>query len=119
MTPRFDFVFTYWIFTWWVLYYSGVIPFNPRLFLLIATIENAIGLFILPLETIPFVLFINTFLKVIPLILVWNTVTQPRDIVFGFVLVLVYFMWLRINREEVLKVRTPLTDFLHKYNISY
>ena len=120
MTPRFDFVASYWLFAWWVLYYSGIVPFNPKFFLLLATIENVFGfIFILPLENVPSALFINIFLKVVPLILVWNTVTTKRDIVFGLFLGLVYIAWLRVNREEVLKVRTPLTDFLRKYNISY
>ena len=118
MTPRFDFVASYWLFIWWVLYYFGVLPFNPKLFLILGTLENALGIFILPKEKLPFYIVINFFIKVLPLILVWNTVTRTQDVIFGLFMGIVYLAWLRVNREEVLKVRTPLTDFLHKYNLS-
>ena len=120
MTPRFDFVLSYWFFAWWVLYYSGFVTFSPKLFLLAGLIENIIQLFLFtPTENTQLMLLLNVFIKVVPLILVWNTVTQTRDIVFGFVLVLVYLAWLKLNQEDVIKFRTPMMDFLRKYNISY
>lgn len=112
MTPRFDFVFSWWLFAWWVLYYFGVVPFNPKLFLILGIIENAFGIFILPPEKIPLYMFINTFIKVLPLVLVWNTVTRTQDVVFGLFLTLVYITRLAINKEQLSKQRTPLTDFL-------
>jgi hypothetical protein len=118
MTPRFDFVASYWLFTWWVLYYFGVLPFNPKLFLILGTLENALGIFILPKEKLPFYIVINFFIKVLPLILVWNTVTTKRDIAFGVILGLVYLTWLKLNQEDVFRMRTPMMDFLRKYNLS-
>jgi hypothetical protein len=60
---------------------------------------------------------INVFIKIIPLILVWNTVSTKRDIVFGLFLGLVHIAWLKLNQEEVLKMRMPMMDFLRKYNL--
>lgn len=119
MTPRFDFVLSYWVFAWWVLYYLGVVPFNPRLFLLVGLVENIIQFFVFTPKNAQLFLLINVFIKVVPLILVWNTVTTRRDVVFGLFLLLVYLAWLKLNQEYVFKFRTPMMDFLRKYNLSY
>jgi hypothetical protein len=115
---RFDFVLSYWLFTWWVLYYIGVLPFNPKLFLVAGLIENTIQLIFFTLENQRLFVLINVFIKVIPLILVWNTVTTKRDTAFGVILGLVYLAWLKLNQEEVFRMRTPMMDFLRKYNLS-
>ena len=116
---RFDFVPSYWLLTWWVLYYTGVLPFNPKLFLVAGLIENTIQMFVFPPESIQSFLLVNVFIKLIPLLFVWNTVSTKRDIVFGLFLGLVYLVWIKLNRQDVFKIRTPLTDFLRKYNLLY
>ena len=112
MIPRLDFVFSYWIFAWWLLYAAGFTSFNPKLILILGIIENSIGLFFLPTEKILFYLVINLFIKVIPLYLVWNTQIQQRDIVFTFVLFLIYLAWVKLNGVDMFKRITPITDWL-------
>ena len=112
MVPRLDFVFSYWIFAWWLLYAAGFTSFNPKLILILGIIENLIGLLFLPTEKILFYLVINLFIKVIPLYLVWNTQVQQRDIVFTFVLFLIYLVWVKLNGVDMFKRLTPITDWL-------
>ena len=112
MIPRLDFVFSYWIFAWWLVYAAGFTSFNPKLILILGIIENTIGLFFLPKEKILFYLVINLFIKVIPLYLVWNTKIQQRDVVFTFVLFLFYVAWVKLNGVDMFKRITPITDWL-------
>jgi hypothetical protein len=112
MVPRLDFVFSYWIFAWWILYTVGVTTFNPKLVLILSIIENSLGLFFLPREKILFYLVINLFIKVIPLCLVWNTKVNQRDIVFTCVLFLIYLAWVKLNGVDMFKRVTPITDWL-------
>ena len=117
MTPRFDFVFTYWIFTWWLLYMAGLVPFNPKLFLIAGILVNVLE--VSHVESRALYLFIGVGLtKLLPLLLVWNAPTSRYDVVFGFFLGLVYLAWLKLHEEPIFKVRTPTMDFLRKYNLS-
>ena len=118
MVPRFDFVSTYWILAWWVLYYTGVVPFNPKLFLMAAILVNVLEVTHVQVESRVLYLLIGVVLtKLVPLVLIWNTSTQTRDLVFGFFIGLVYLAWLGVNNEPIVKVRTPMMDFLRKYNL--
>jgi hypothetical protein len=40
MDYRFDYVFSYWIFAWFLLYEFGYTSYNPKIALIIALIEN-------------------------------------------------------------------------------
>ena len=41
---RFDLVYSYWIFAWYLLYIFKIIPYNPKLVLIIGVVENFLGL---------------------------------------------------------------------------
>jgi len=45
MQSRFDFVFSYWIFVWSLLYNNKLVSYNPKFALIIALIANIIKLF--------------------------------------------------------------------------
>jgi hypothetical protein len=122
---RFDFVFSYWITTLWVLYITGFTHLNPKLLLVLGVIENTILFFFLPKEKRFIFIFINFFIKVVPLYTVWNTKILKKDVVQSTLLFLAYLAWLKLNNQPlILKDRTPMTDFLllslqkRNYNIS-
>lgn len=112
---RFDLVFSYWIFAWFLLYFFKVIQYSPKLALCISIIENAILLclmiFVLKsqLETIIKFLIINTFIKAIPLYLIWSDkINWKRDIILIMVLFLVYVVWLFINSKSRLEEQNEI-----------
>jgi hypothetical protein len=43
-SQRFDFVFSYWIFIWYLLYMLKIVIYNPKWALMIALIENTFAL---------------------------------------------------------------------------
>ena len=47
MSTRIDFTFSYWIFAWFILYQLNIIKYNPKIFLILASIENLILLFMM------------------------------------------------------------------------
>jgi hypothetical protein len=113
--PRFDFVFSYWLFVWWILYYASLTSFNPKIFLTIGLLENIGLFFLLAPEKRSFFVLVNTFIKIIPLYLVWKRPTGLRDFYAGLILFLIYIIWLKLNGEPLVKARTPLADFLEKF----
>jgi len=114
---RFDLVFSYWIFAWFLLYWFRIIPYSPKLAMCLSIAENAIllGIMILLLkssfETIIKFLIINAFIKAIPLYAVWSDkINWKKDIIRSIILFGIYLVWLFINssslsqgRNEILK----------------
>ena len=69
---RFDFVFSYWIFLWYILYILKVVIYNPKWALTISLIENTFALALMffyknSFINIFFFCFINLFIKILPL----------------------------------------------------
>ncbi len=118
MTFRLDFVFSYWVFAWFLLYYFKLTSFNPLFALEIATIENIILLFLMiyykvSIFNIISFLFINFFIKVLPLIYLWNIKTVKRDIIASIILFLIYLLWLFINnKKNALKIQYEIYESL-------
>jgi len=118
MMIRLDFVFSYWIFAWFLLYYFKFTHFNPFFALEVATIENII-LFLLmiyykvPLYNLISFLVINFFIKVLPLIHLWDSKIIIRDIIAFVIIYLIYLLWLLINKKtDVFKVQHEIFNSL-------
>jgi hypothetical protein len=138
---RLDFVFSYWIFAWYLLYISKITTFNPKFVLLIGLIGNSLHLFLMiyfnnSLFKIIIFIIINIFIKIIPFYTLLNTKYKIKDVIFSFFLFIIYVFWLKINNKlninfykylnEVYKSITenksvlPLTNYLEKIlNKSY
>ena len=108
MTYRFDLVFSYWIFAWYLLYISKIVKYNPKLVLIIGVLENlcvlGIMLFIIksPLETIMKFIVINMFIKIIPLYTVWNNkINFRQDLLCIFILFIIYLLWSYLFGYEI------------------
>jgi len=109
---RFDLVFSYWIFAWYILYMLNVIQYSPKLVLIVGTIENSLGLVFGYFYNINFDwskfwewFSINFWIKLVPLYTVWNTkINFKRDathIVKAFGL---YVIWtIMFGRSSFLK----------------
>jgi hypothetical protein len=109
---RFDYVFSYWLFLWYLLYEVGVVPFNPLPFLALGGIYN-LGQLLLGQAANPgLFLFINLFIKILPIYSLRGVPVRMIDIKAGLLYFLVYLGWMYTNRETILKTRTPLTDFI-------
>ena len=109
---RFDYVFSYWLFAWYLVYEFGLVAFNPLPFLAVSAIVNLIQLSSGLTKNPGLFILINIFIKVIPIYSLLKVPVRSADIYAGFVYLFVYLTWMYLNREDMLKTRTPLTDFI-------
>jgi uncharacterized membrane protein len=97
-----DFVFSYWIFAWYLLYELKVTTFSPKFSLILGLIENII-MFILmihfgsKINTLVLFIIINIFLKVIPLYTLRNETFNIKNLYFAICFFAIYIFWLHIN----------------------
>lgn len=102
ISNRFDFVFSYWIFAWYILYICNIVKYNPKWALTIGVIEN-IGILILMLFykhsiiNIFLFCFINFFIKVLPLWSIRHTHYDRNGMYSLIILFFIYLLWVKIN----------------------
>ena len=127
---RIDFVFSYWIFTWYLLFIFKYTKYSPKLGLIIALIHNTILLMIMifykyNIYNILFYCIINLFIKIIPLWTLRNN--KSYDIKSTLILFFIYNIWLYLNKTNLFllfinqrnniksnKAAGPVTEFINK-----
>lgn len=133
---RFDFVFSYWIFAWFILYYLKVVNYSPLFALVIGFIYN-IFLYIYLIYVYKndktkynfYVLFdfviVNFFIKVLPiyyLLFIQKNKITIHNILQTFILFTFYLLWIIINKKiyienyKLVIVKKSSTPF---YNLFY
>ena len=121
---RFDLVFSYWIFAWYVLYALQLTTFNPKIALVIGLIHNT-GLLLTMIYYkndwihIATFCFINTFIKVIPLWTVRNDPYRWKDFYAFVIYYMIHLVWLFVNQHTLdikglqkIKANLPIGPFM-------
>jgi hypothetical protein len=103
---RFDYLFSYWIIVWYLLYFFRITYYNPKFVFICGIIVNLIILFFMiyyKTNTIIILLFIfgMFIIKIIPTYIIWNTNIKGKDILFTFTLFFIYLIWLYINNKSL------------------
>jgi|TARA_B110000261_G_C12731071_1_gene216487 hypothetical protein len=105
---RVDYIFSYWILFWYILFILKIINYNPKFILIIAIIQNSLGLlYKLLYEPIlnSFILaIIILFTKIIPLYSIVNTKIKNKDIYFAILLFIFYNFWIYINETNLYEI---------------
>jgi len=102
---RIDYIFSYWIFFWYLFYICNFTKYNPKIAIILGLTEN-ICIFLLMIYyntkyRIIFLFFIMMFLlKIIPLYTIWNTKITLNDIYFTGILFIIYLVWMFINKQN-------------------
>lgn len=100
---RYDFVFSYWIFFWWILYILHLTgDYNPKFLLLLGLLENLIVIFAMfyyrtKVYLLLLFIIVNIFIKIIPLYFVWNHRITMKDMFASGFIFCIYLFWLYIN----------------------
>ncbi len=134
---RFDLVFSYWIYLWYILYALHATSYSPKFPLLLGLFDNII-MFILMIiygtssRTIIYFIIINTFIKVVPLYYLRNEKISIIDIYLTICLFLLFIIWLYINNQSLTgnakliynsllygKNKTPFMSLLNQIRINY
>jgi len=98
-----DFIFSYWIFVWYLLFIFGIVKQNPLYILCFALLVNCIDILIkimlnYPVKVIISFLIINFLIKVIPILHLLSINDDKKfDILSLFHVFFVYIIWLSIN----------------------
>jgi len=112
ITPnRPDLVFSHWIFLWFFLYISGIVPYNP-LYLFFMGISIAVvqlSIMIFYSKSFAYILsfvFATLVTKGIPIyFLLYYTIDIKQDDIYVMVFsVIAYFVWLKINGKQINRI---------------
>ena len=104
---RFDLVFSYWIYIWYIIYAFKLTKYNPKFALILGLIDNCIMLILMLLygtsrKTIFYFIIINTIIKIIPLYYLRNIPIKMSDIYFTIGLFILFVLWLHINKQNLI-----------------
>ena len=134
---RGDLVFSYWIYTWFILYELQIIDYSPKFPLILGIIHNLIMLIFMLLygtsiRTIFYFIVINTIIKVVPLYYLRNEAIKLNDIYFTCGLFLLFIFWLHLNEQSLVgniklihdsllygKEQTPFMALVNKIKSNY
>lgn len=123
---RLDFIFSYWIFIWYILYILGLIKFNPKFAIIIGIIHNIFLFTLLYLndcstyKLIRFII-INSIIKLLPLYSIINTKISYEDILAFIYLLLIYLINMYITLgSEIFSINYKLfRNYLDNNNQTY
>ena len=103
---RFDLIFSYWIFAWYLLYMAKIVSYKPKLASLLGIIDNTIMLIGMifygsNLRTVLSFVFINTFIKLLPYYSLRHETIRSIDWKPTAIVFLLYCCWLYFNQEDL------------------
>jgi hypothetical protein len=135
---RFDLVFSYWIYAWYLLYaFNIIISYSPKFALLLGLLENSIMLLLMLVygtskETIFYFILINALIKGLPLYYLRHQTIHLKDIYFTGGLFVLFILWLHLNSQSLVgnmkmvyesllygKDQTPFMSLLKKVFKNY
>jgi len=115
----YSYIFSYWLFIWYLLYIFDLTKCNPKLILQFALLHNMIVLIyqILMNENICangiFVCGV-IYLKVIPLYTIKDTKVNCYDIRVSVLVYLLFLVWLKIRNKDLFEFQMDLMrEFVH------
>jgi len=103
---RGDFIFSYWIFAWFILYTCNLTSFSPKFILILGLIYNSLILFVMLMnktrkrKIVNFII-VNTLIKGLPLYYLRNETIQLKNILFSIFLFIIFIIWLYINNQTI------------------
>lgn len=119
---RIDFIFSYWLFLWYLLYLFRIVNYNPKFAIFCGFIENISILSLMfyygtkkKLILLFFIMFI--LLKIIPLYSIWNTKITAKDVTATAFLFVIYLVWMSFNNKKPSDFKNQTLDLiLHNRN---
>lgn len=115
-----DYIFSYWIFGWYILYITGLFNHNPQFALYIGLLENIFVLvsmiyYNVNVKNIFYFTLITILMKVIPLWTLRQTTITEKDLYATFGLFLMYLGWI-VWDEHIFILYKSYTDMLNNKN---
>lgn len=107
MALRFDLVFSYWIYIWYLFYIYRFISYSPKFAIGLGIIDNIIMLALMiyfgsNVKAIFYFILINTLIKVVPFYTLRNETIRLKDVYFTIILFIIFIIWLHINQQNLI-----------------
>ena len=121
---RLDFIFSYWIFLWYILYFFKIVKYSPKFILYVAMIDNVLLFSMLiykksSIYDITKFLAINTFIKYLPIYTLRDEKIKREDIIAGIILFIIYLIYIFINNNNILEVYNKIIKGYSDKNNEY
>ena len=117
-----DYIFSYWIVFWYILYEISIIKYNPKVWLIIALFFNVINICVMIFYKNFYMallfLVVIFILKIIPIWTLRNTYIIINDFIFGVVLFIIYNFWLLYNNYTLYKINKEMLNNSKKGNVN-
>jgi hypothetical protein len=115
-----DYIFSYWIFGWYILYITGLFNHNPKFALYLGLLENLFVLvsmiyYNVNVKNIFYFTLIILLMKVIPLWTLRQTTMSEKDLYATLGIFLMYIGWI-VWEEHVFILYKAYTDMLNNKN---
>jgi hypothetical protein len=107
MIERFDYLFSYWDFLWYILYELKLVSYNPKASIMFALFANLILLSAMLYYSYSYILFFIMAVmvtKVFPLWRVWKYPLYPKDIYAMLCIFMIYCLWLWMNQVKLTNI---------------
>ena len=134
---RFDLVFSYWVYVWYVFYALRIAKFSPKFPLILGLLDNIVMLVLMftygtSTRTIGYFIVINTLIKIVPLYYLRKEPIKFNDVYFTVLLFLIFIIWIHLNNQSLygnMKLihdsliygqdKTPFMDFINKIRFNF
>ena len=105
---RFDLVFSYWIFAWFILYLCNITIYSPKFAFILGLIENLFILIMMIIKgtkkiTIIYFIIINFLIKVLPIYYLRDETIRMKDVYMTVLLFVIFILWLYINNISIIE----------------
>jgi hypothetical protein len=110
-----QYIFSYWIFAWFIVYKLFNIQYNPKFVIILGIIANIIVLLHLiykgaSLYSITKFISINIIIKGIPYYLLRNDIIKLKDIYASIILFMIYLIYSNIRNINIIDQHKKLSD---------
>lgn len=112
-----DYLFSYWMILWFILYYIGFIDYNPSFAFLFSQILMVLNFYVqffqygFEMEKCAKEIVYIYVSKFLPLFLLWlrnDVQMRLKDIYFSIGLCLLYYLYLYVNNTDFIEVYTQI-----------
>jgi len=107
---RVDYIFSYWVLLWYVLFMLNVTTYNPLFLLYVALFLNVLGIYdkLSSMKNTLIYIFIIILIKVIPIYSIRNKTIKIEDIYVSLVLFFIYLLWIFMNDISIKHIHLEL-----------
>ena len=103
-----DYILSYWILIWFLLYIGKIVPYNPKpifIFALCFAVFQIVIMFAYKKSFKYILAFVlaNILIKALPFYFLYNTKVVKQDYYAIGLVVFVYIAWLKINNRNIYK----------------